>query len=161
MANHVDYLDMMDRIVQIEKEATAQADAVGYAKHQQEGFPYWTNRFANLALDRAGNSYGEEATEQTVTLQCTLHVGNASSGYAGERDAELLQYFADISRYFNERPKLQSAVYPDGMRFVHFLECTNVNGVNITPGGAAGDGVFTTVFTNIIHLFEPLQFAYF
>lgn len=158
MANEIDSDDMMARLVAIEEEMV-QSDAVPYPFHKQEGFPYWTNYMPNLALDRAQNNYGEEAMDATATVMAVLAIGNMTSGVPGEREAEYMKLAFFMARYFNARPKLQSSTYPEGMPYVMFMECTNVT--RAAGKGAAGDDVLLANCTLVIHLFEPLNYAYF
>lgn len=158
MANEIDPKEMMARIVAIEDEI-ANSDAFDYPFAKAEAFPYWTNYMPTLTLNRDQNIFGEEITEAIPTIMATLAIGNMTSGMPGERETEFVAFAFAAARYFNQRPKLQSRSFPDGMDFTSYVECTNVT--RAVGKSGAGDDVLLANFTLVLHLLEPLQFAYF
>jgi hypothetical protein len=106
----IDFNETLDRIVLIEKQALAAlstpvtADAVPYFLHQQEAFPYWTNRIGPGAI--VGDS--EDFDYDSHTLIARLVIGHATEGYVGQPENSLYTYITQFKTYMHAREGLQT-----------------------------------------------------
>lgn len=112
--------ELMARNVAIDKEAFAAlssavtVDSVPYFWYASEGFPYITNRLGpyEIGFD------SEDIDTIQFSIIKRLVIGHLTAGYAGENDANLTAWTAHLIEFYNEREWLQSAAYPDEMRYL-------------------------------------------
>jgi hypothetical protein len=107
----VDMQDLLLRAVEIEKAGLLTlgitCDAKPYFIHQQETFPYWTNRIADIGVEFDS----ENIDTYTVDITARLVIDHRTAGYKGEKEAALYKYIPTMIGYFNARELLQSAAY--------------------------------------------------
>jgi len=107
----VDMQDLLLRAVEIEKAGLltlgVTCDAEPYFIHQQETFPYWTNRIADIGVEFDSENYDT----YTVDITARLVIDHRTAGYKGEKESALYKYIPTMIGYFNARELLQSAAY--------------------------------------------------
>lgn len=111
----LDYAGVLNRLVVVEEEGLLAAstppttvEARPYFWYTGERFPYFTNRIATGTMDQ--NSEDVDVITQDIIAR--LVIGHLTSGYKGERDAELNIWLPHMLEYFSEREWLQSSTYP-------------------------------------------------
>lgn len=95
------------------------ADALRFALHWQEDFPYWTNRYTEFT---PGEYYGDDNSQRLYTLEAVLHWGYVTEGDYGAMETAIYENLPAIQTYFEERPGLQSPSYPTPLRYLDPLE---------------------------------------
>lgn len=131
MTSDVDLVELLDRVVLLEKEAlaaltpTVTSDAVPYFLHTQEDFPYWTNRIGASTFE--GNS--EVFDGDTYTVIMRLVIGHHTEDYVGNVEGRLYTWIPQIKNFLNRRDGLQCATtYTDHMDGLQFARVTNTVG---------------------------------
>lgn len=133
MAN-IDLVALANRMVALEKEGLlalstpVTCDAKPYWFHEQEAFPYWINRITDFTLDVEADDWGEEIDTVPFVVQAGLIIGNRTSGYKGERDAELQLYVPHMMEWFNEHESLRSATAPYTTDLDYLIRCRVTGG---------------------------------
>ena len=127
----VDMADLLLRAAALEKEGLATlsvtCDAKAYFIHQQESFPYWTNRIADIAVEFDS----ENIDTYTVDITARLIIGHRTEGYKGQPETQLYTYIPTMIGYFNARELLQSAAYPTEPLDLIQARVTAVSGLRI------------------------------
>lgn len=109
----LDYNSLLTRVASIQVEALAAlspavvADAKPYFFHEQESFPYFTNRIGG---DEIGYD-SQDFDRDTLQVIMRLVVGHITEGYVGQPETNLYTYIPAVKLYFNDRELLQSATY--------------------------------------------------
>lgn len=111
--------DALTYVTAMESAMLGGADALPFAIHWQEDFPYWTNRITEFA---PGEYYGDDNSQRLYTLEAVLHWGYETEGDPGAMETAIYEALPDIQTYFEERPGLQSPTYPDALRYLDPLE---------------------------------------
>lgn len=149
--------ELMARNVAIDKEAFAALspvvtlDSKPYFWHTQEAFPYMTNR---LGPYQVGDD-SEDIDTITLTVLKRLVIGHLTAGYAGENDARLTAWVAQVIEFYNEREWLQSVTYPDEMRYLIRARIVSGTGytvfVNSSIGGTQQVGTEFSLECEFMH----------
>lgn len=132
--------ELMARHAAIDIEALAAlatpvtADSKPYFWHTQEAFPYFTNRLGPYSV---GFDSEDTDTIQIDVLK-RLVIAHLTSGYIVENDAKLTAWVAQVIEYYNEREWLQSAAYPDELRYL--IRARIVSGTGYTIFANSGIG---------------------
>lgn len=126
--------DLLDRCAALQIEAMASisvtADAKPYFFHQQETFPYFTNRINDIPITGYGTGEEDENEDQnTVDIIMRLVIGHITSGFPGERESELYTYLPVVKSYFQQREMLQSVAYPTEMTNMFYVRVVNGGGL--------------------------------
>lgn len=147
----IDTANLLARICAIEEAATL---AIGFTTHavprwlyQQEKAGYWRNRIATAQLDTSPNDDGQEVDSYIYTIETALVYANASAGYNGEKDEDILAIFPQLVQYFDEREVLQSALFPTGTPFLRMSYFIAGQGYVTFPVGTAGGVQIGSTFT--------------
>jgi hypothetical protein len=139
----LDYKNILNRMVAIEKEAMlalstpVTADAWPRFYVASESFPYFTNRVGPWRLD--DDSEDIDIIEQDFIAR--LVIGHLTSGYQGERDAELATWITHLLEYFSEREWLQSAAYPAVPNHLTSARLVNGPGYTVYVNSAIGSSI--------------------
>lgn len=129
----IDLQGVLDRLAAIEKAALAaltpavSADAVAYMIHQQEAFPYFTNRIGPLAVESDSHDLDGIEVEAVVRLV----VGHLTDGYRGQPESRLYAYLPAVIGTINARELLQSASYPTALTDLVQARVTASSGLRI------------------------------
>jgi hypothetical protein len=113
------------------------ADSVPYFWHTQESFPYFTNRIGPWSIENTPED-SEDIDVITVDVLKRLVIGHITSGYKGENDTNFAAWLAQLLEYYNEREWLQSATYPDEMRYLTRARLVSGPGYTIFVNSAVG-----------------------
>lgn len=133
----------------VEAEALASisvsADAVPYFVHQQERYPFFTNRLGNIEV----NGDGEELDTYRVEIIGRLVMAQVTDGIVrGDNEARLQEYIPAVLKWANEHELAQSAAYPvpvDGLVRVRVTSCRGY--AEFQPSGQIGtEFVFSAEF---------------
>lgn len=147
----------MTRIAAVEVEAmtsiTVSADAVPFFFHQQERYPYFTNRLG--AIEVSGD--GEELDIYRVEVIARLVIAQVTDGIVrGENEARLTAYIPTFIKWVNEHELAQSAAYlvpVDDLIRVRAESCRGYT--EFQPSGQIG-----TEFTLVAEFEAPITQAY-
>lgn len=153
----VSFEDFFIRLAAVEKEglasASVNADAVPYFFHQQERYPYWTNRVGETTV----TGDGEEYDVYSVQVIARLVMAQVTDGIVrGDNEARLQVYIPLMLKWFNEHELAQSATYPtpiDDLVRVRVDSCRGYT--EFQPSGQIG-----TEFTLIVEFEQQLTQAY-
>ena len=164
----IDAKQLLARYCVLEEEATL---AIGFTTnavprwlYQQERPKYWRNRIAQVQLETAYNEDdGQEYDVYRYTVEAQLVYAEASAGYDGEKDEDLLDIFPQIQEYIDAREVLQSSrvinaaqPYLDGMPYLRYQHFTGGVEYVTFPYGTAGgvqigsSFLFTCVFDKYV-----------
>lgn len=134
---------LMDRLVAIEKLAIPAADAVPYALHTQESFPYFTNQLNEFTI----TSDSHDFDEYVITVNVLLLVGNKTEGYSGDLEAVLWGYVPTVLNTFNTYETLRSPTYDTHMQYLVQARCELARGFVVTENTGIGVEQVGAVFT--------------
>ncbi len=115
----VSYLnELLLRVVALEKEAMTSigipADAVPRFNYTGEGFPYFTNRIADIPVSSDGS---EIIDFNSPLVIMRFVVGHITEGYKGEVEGKLYEWLPPIKTYIQARSNwLQCASSPYNTR---------------------------------------------
>lgn len=127
----VDMQNLLLRAAALEIEGLASlsvtCDAKAYFIHQQETFPYWTNRISDIGVEFDSENFDT----YTVDIIARLVVDHRTAGYRGEVEGDLYAYIPTMIGYFNARELLQSAAYPTEPLDLIQARVTAVSGLRI------------------------------
>lgn len=112
----IDLNELLARCAEIETAAilsnfAVTVDAKPYFMHQQESFPYFTNRIAGDEISYDSNEFDRD----TYTVIIRLIIGHATAGYQGESESTLYDYIPVIKTAFNTNEGLISTSYAAAM----------------------------------------------
>lgn len=147
------------RMAALEKEAlaslTVTADAVAFFFHQQERYPYFTNRLGQIEVD----ADSEELDLYQVEVIGRLIIGQVTDGIVrGENEARLQVYIPTVIQWVNERELAQSAAYPTALDNLVRVRVTACRGY--TEFAAGSTAQIGTEFTFVAEFEEPIEQAY-
>lgn len=158
----IDLSGAIDRIVELEIEALAAlstpvaADAKPYFYHEQESFPYWTNRVGPFSFEDNEDDFDEP----TYTVVMRLVVDHVTANYTGQNEAKLKLWIPQIVTYFHARPWLGTDTNNRGLNSL----------LDARFSGGTGFRVFQTVgiqalqvgceFTMQLRFNETIDLAY-
>lgn len=154
-----DFESLCLRMAALEKEAlaslTVTADAVGFFFHQQERYPYFTNRLGGIEVD----ADGEELDVLRVEVIGRLYIGQVTDGIVrGENEARLQVYIPVIIQWINERELAQSAAYPAALDNLVRVRVTACRGYTEFQAGSTAQ--IGTEFTFLAEFEEPIEQVY-
>lgn len=155
----IDLESLFLRMAALEKEALASlsvtADAVPYFFHQQEAYPYWTNRLGTIEVD----ADSEDLDLFRVEIIGRLLIGQVTDGIVrGENEARLQVYIPTVIQWINERELAQSATYPTALDNLVRVRVTDCRGY--TEFAAGSTAQVGTEFTFLAEFEEPIEQAY-
>lgn len=152
--------DLLVRAAALEKEALSTlgvtCDAKPHFIHQQEAFPYWTNRVADIGIEFDSENFDTYTTDITARLV----IGHRTQGYKGEPEENLYKYIPVVIGYFNARELLQSAVHPFEPLDLLQARVTSVSGLRIFETSGLSALQVGTEFTITCTISVPLEQAY-
>lgn len=154
-----DLESLLARMAALEKEALASlavtADAVAHFWHQQERYPYFTNRLGPIEVD----ADGEELDIYRVEVTGRLLIGQVTDGITrGENEARLQVYIPAVIQWINERELAQSAAYPTALDDLVRVRVTACRGY--TEFAAGSTAQIGTEFTFLAEFEAPIEQAY-
>lgn len=136
MANY-DLGALMDRLLEMEKEAVDESSGVAYFPYEQESFPYWTNRIVGMTPDYVA----QDIAHYPFRIAARLVLGHLTEGYKGELILSAYDHIAAVTAYFKDRPGMNSNAHTTQMEdiFTDF-ELVDVIG----PAAFRNDGIGNT-----------------
>lgn len=104
-------IELLDRLVAMQKQAVIGSDAVPSYLYAQESFPYWINRWAGLVVEV--DNVSEHIVIDRHTVAMRLVIAHYNEGYQGEPESRVYAALPDVLSYFSSNPGLTSLEYPD------------------------------------------------
>lgn len=109
-----DLVELMDRVVAMQKEAVQGCDASPDWNHTQEAFPYWINRIASMVADPTMET---QPIDRYVVLMRFV-IGHLTENYLG-LDAQIAyQAIPQVLSFFRGHSGFTSLAYPERMDFL-------------------------------------------
>lgn len=137
--------DVLDRLKAMEQEMVSGSDAVDYAIHQQDGFPYFTNHIS----DYQPGEVLSDLSQRIYIAQIRYFAGYGTEDSPGEVEQTIYTNLPVIQTYFEEHPGLETST----LATLRYLDPTQTRllaspvVVNLGKGVAGG-----TVYGSIIRL---------
>lgn len=107
MSEHYDLTDIMNRLPYLQQAALAaigqKCDAVSYWPHQQESFPYWTNRIDSMTIE---TDMADDIDIHRYQITMALVVGHLLEGYKGEPTERAYLWIPAVLDYFRQHRNL-------------------------------------------------------
>lgn len=106
-ADHYDLDDIMHRLPVLQRAALAaigvECDAVRFWPHQQESFPYWTNRIDSMSIE---TDIADDIDVHRYQITMSLVMGHLLEGYKGEPTERAYVWIPAVLNYFRQHRDL-------------------------------------------------------
>lgn len=158
----VDLTGGIDRMVELEIEALAAlatpvtADAKPYFYHEQEAFPYWTNRVGPVSFE----DNEDDMNEPTFTVVSRLVIDHVTANFDGQNEVKLKLWIPQIITYFSARPWLGTATINTGLNGLIHARIASCTGFRIFQTTGIQAMQVGCEFTHLLEFTETIDLAY-